>query len=262
MFAVLTLLVPLAVVLLVGLALAARVGHVELGRVPGTSWLWRPEAGFGSRVLTAIAILLVGPGIAILIGWPLGRLAKSLEGSVDRPILRTMTSHHLSGLWTSTARVGTQTGNRPEMQVLTLVSAAVLAVWLWRTGRRWWVPLVAGPATYLMEKYGQHYLGLLVHRGHPPTTLGTWPSGGVARLIVVGGLIVFMVARYAHAERRTAVLGFTLVALLTTVEGYCRTYLLQHWFTDVLGGVVFGLPVLLAGMALVVTLDPAPDARA
>lgn len=262
MFAVLTLVGPLAVVLLLGLALAARAGQAELGKVPAVGWLWRPEAGLGSRVLAAGAVWLVGLGVAICIGWPLGRLAKALEGSVDRPILRTMAAHHLAGFWTSTAKVATQMGNRREMQWLTVVSSVVLAVWLWRTGRRWWVPLAVGPAAYLMEKLGQHFLAVLVHRGHPPTTLGTWPSGGVARLLVVSGLIAFLVARYTHADRRTTVLGFTVVALLVTVEGYCRTYLLQHWITDVVGGVVFGLSVLFAAMSLVVTLDPAPDTRA
>ena len=38
-----------------------------------------------------------------------------------------------------------------------------------------------------MEKYGGIIIKKVVNRGHPPTTHGTWVSGGCARLLIVSG---------------------------------------------------------------------------
>ena len=94
-----------------------------------------------------------------------------------------------------------------------MLGAVGLAV-LW-IRRRWWVPAIILPVGYLMEKYGQEPLKLVVHRGHPPTTLGTWPSGGCARVILVYGLIVFFILR-GRSPRSVVpwAAGWSLVASL------------------------------------------------
>src|SRR5436853_214194 len=69
----------------------------------------------------------------------------------------------------------------------------------------------------------------LVHRGHPPTTLGTWPSGGMARVMVVYGLVIFFVVlRYAPARARAWAIGGSVLMLAESVQGYARLDNLEH----------------------------------
>jgi hypothetical protein len=44
----------------------------------------------------------------------------------------------------------------------------------------------------------------VVRRGHPPTTFGTYPRGGCARVLIVDGLILFMFERVGIPVQRTA----------------------------------------------------------
>jgi membrane-associated phospholipid phosphatase len=107
----------------------------------------------------------------------------------------------------------------------------------------------------LVEKYQQSMLATIVDRGHPPTTLGTYPSGGCARLISIYGVILFLVLELTRAGRRTRTLTWTLLWTAAFIEGYSRWYLNKHWVTDVLGGWFYGGLLLavavFAGRALV-----------
>ncbi|WP_295700560.1 phosphatase PAP2 family protein [Lapillicoccus sp.] len=209
-----------------------------------------PHVGRGA---TAAGVALAGFALTLVIGWFLGKLAHALEPSVDVPVFEWFRTRQLPGSWTDAWNVLTKMGNRAQTQRIAVVGAVLLAV-LWRR-RGWWTPFLALPLGYLLEKFGQMLLAATVHRGHPPTTLGTYPSGGCARLVVVYGLVIFLVLRWKRVSRRGWVAGWTLLSLLTVLEGYSRTYLLKHWFTDVVGGVIYGGLILGLMVGAVCVLD-------
>ena len=91
----------------------------------------------------------------------------------------------------------------------------------------------------------------MVDRGHPPTGLGTYPSGGIARVVMTFGAIALFVALTWRLRRRWHVALGTIVLVMATYEGYSRMYTQKHWLTDVITGLVFG-PALFLGSAIAV----------
>ncbi|MEJ7707308.1 MAG: hypothetical protein WKF82_08545 [Nocardioidaceae bacterium] len=180
------------------------------------------------------ATALAGTAATLAICWPLGVFFGAIEGSVDVPMFRWTEDRQQYDEWTSIQQVLTQMGNRPQIQVVVIFVSVVLA-FVWRR-RGWWIPPLALVATYGTEKYIQTALSRVVDRGHPPTTLGTYPSGGCARLLAVWGVSLVLISLTWSLSRRVRVVLWTLLAVAAYLEGYARTYLLEHWFTDVVGG--------------------------
>lgn len=254
---------------LVALALTAMLGTALAVRAPE----WRPAPWLVSarrragvvvdtsvhqvgRVTTALVVLLAGGGLAIAVLWPLGWPIKLAERAVDVPVFHWWQERYDSswGWWRHAWTTLTNIGGLTQTQTLTLVFAVVLAV-LWRR-RRWWVPLTVLPTAYVMEKTLQDLLKLVVDRGHPPTTLGSFPSGGCARVILIYGLIVFFLLRWRGTTNpRTWVAGGAVVAMCAVVQAYARTFNLEHWITDVFAGVIFGLLLLATAVSAVLVLD-------
>jgi len=205
------------------------------------------------RPAAAAAVLLAGVSATVAICWPLGRLARRFEPQIDVPLFRFAQGRH-THVWDRINDGLTLMGNRPEIKAVCLVSAVALAV-LWRR-RGWWIPPVVIGVAFFAEKFGQTVLAKVVDRGHPPTTLGTYPSGGCARLIAIYGAILFLVLlTLPRATRAARFAIWTLLSLAAFVEGYTRIYLLKHWFTDVIGGWIYGallLSVLVAATATLV----------
>ena len=197
------------------------------------------------RPATSIVVLLACWALVVIVGSLLGIAAHRLQGAVDEPALRWWQSHHLSGSWTTLWEKLTKIGSPTITQFFTYLGAAVLLALYWRLPRRW-LPSVMLLLGYLATKYAQTIVKATVHRGHPPTSLGSWPSGGVSRVFVIYGLIVFFVIlRFRPRERRVWFGGAVLVTVLATIQAYARIYNLEHWLTDVIGAFVFG-PTLLA----------------
>ncbi len=65
-----------------------------------------------------------------------------------------------------------------------------------------WIPPLALVATYGTEKYIQTALSRVVDRGHPPTTLGTYPSGGCARLLAVWGVSLVLISLTVNGSQK------------------------------------------------------------
>ena len=160
--------------------------------------------------------------------------------------------------WARVMNVVTQTGNLTETRIAAVVFSLLLAFLAGR--RRWWAPAVLILGVLVVEKYQQSMLASIVDRGHPPTTLGTYPSGGCARLISIYGVILFLILELTRAGRRTRALTWAVLWTGAFLEGYSRWYLNKHWVTDVLGGWFYGGLLLavgvFAGRALLHRNDP------
>lgn len=198
------------------------------------------------RPLTAAAWIAAGTVFTFAVCWALGKLAGAVEGAVDRPAFSFFAAHQV-GWWDHLNSIVTQMGNGTETQVLTVVAALVFAV-LWRKGR-WWAPPAIFLVAFLIERFAGKLLAHMVDRGHPPTTLGTWPSGGCARLVLTVGLIIFLYRRWRGlGGGRDAAWWWAALAVLGSIEAYTRVVLLKHWLTDTFGGLAFG-SLLLVVMA-------------
>jgi hypothetical protein len=117
-------------------------------------------------------------------------------------------------------------------------------------------------STLLGERYLQKAITNITKVHHPPTDLGTFPSGGVARLVCVYGIVGFMALRVlAPRSRRALVGGVWLLTLLTWIEGYSRIHLQKHWLFDPIGGLILGVGILAVALAAS-TLLPWPEPAA
>lgn len=228
-----------------------------LGRVENVVSVASAELG---RITVAVITVLAGSGGIIAILWSLGWPVKIFETRVDHPIFEWFQQRQDEG-WGKIWRVITNIGSLDLTQALTVIGAVALAALYAR--RRWWVPLLILPIAYVLEKTMQDLLLLVVDRGHPPTTLGSFPSGGCARVILIYGLIAFFLLRRFDAGPRVTALGVALVAFAETLQAYARIVNLEHWFTDVVAGVVFGVLLISTCIAAALVLDRnAPDGPA
>lgn len=244
-----------AVVALVGAAAIVRTrGTAVAGASADRGPTWRRFDRFSAvairelgRPIAAGVVVAAGVAITIAVCWMLGRLAGWSESAIDHPLFRWFEHRQVGGVWNHANNALTKMGNGPQTQLLSALGAVVFAVVWAARGRRWWAPLVTLPIAYLCERFGAEVLRLVVHRGHPPTTLGTWPSGGCARLILIYGLIIFMIVRWTRPNPQVRAALWSVLAVLAAIEAYTRVYLLKHWFTDVIGGLIYGM-LLLATM--------------
>ncbi|OLT28709.1 phosphoesterase PA-phosphatase [Nocardiopsis sp. CNR-923] len=133
-----------------------------------------------------------------------------------------------------------------------LVTAIQLAYW-----HRSWRPIVLGAVGVVGMMSLVSVMKLAINRGHakdfdPDFFQGmgnvAFPSGHGANAILIYGLVLFLIIRFAaarpHIIRR---LGFCIVAI-ALLQSTVSVYLHFHWFTDLLAGMVAG------GFALRVTI--------
>ncbi len=231
-------------------------------RAPVPSFSDRVYRGFG-RVSGFVLVIAAGAGAVWALGWLVGYAARRLDPADHTAFAWVRPRADVS--WLSPAmRVLTQMGNNRETQIIVVVGAVVLGI-LWWTRRRGitaLTPAVLLVVAYELEHQMQHTLALLAHRGHPPTTLGTFPSGGCARLMCIGGLAVYLLLRHWNATRSRIGVGvWTVFGVAVFIEGFARVYLSQHWMTDVLGGWIVGALLLAVMIAAAMVLDHAVTPR-
>ncbi|MFF5181158.1 phosphatase PAP2 family protein [Micromonospora sp. NPDC000316] len=200
------------------------------------------------RLGAALVVLLAGSAAVVAICWPLGELLAKLEPSVDHGVFDYVHARRVD-VWVDINSFITAIGDRYPLKWVTVVAALGFAI-AWRR-RRWWIPLAAMPLQFVLEQYTQQILAVTVDRGHPPTDVGTYPSGGCARVLLTFGTVAVLAMLTWNISRRGRIAIAAALAVLVSVEGYTRIYAEKHWFTDVIGGWIFGA-LLLGVMVLTV----------
>lgn len=258
--------IAVCVVWLGGVVAIGALAVAVAGESDGSPTRWDPlrqkvgasvdaVSGQFGRLVTGVLVVLAGWSATIIVGWLLGELAHAVEDAVDWPVFRWFRDHQVDG-WSDAWQTITGIGSPQLTAQVATVGAVVLGVMWWRRQRPWWMPGLCLALGLVLVRYAQFLLKEVVDRGHPPTTLGTWPSGGCARVIVVYGLIMFFLLRWGRVRgRRPWILWATATAFLASVQGYARTYNLEHWVTDVIGGLVFGTMVIALVIAFSFILE-------
>jgi hypothetical protein len=262
-------------IFVVGVVLVAFVGATILITAPTTQgWLAAVMGRFHrardavavelGRYVGALFVLIAGAGVAFIIGWPFGRIARRYKPNIDAPFLRWTKKHvRAHGAWHHLNALYTHLGNHNVTTSIYGIAAVLFAL-LW-IKRGWWIPPLVFAAALGFEKFGQAALGKVADRPPVPQIpdLGTYPSGGCARFVVEFGILWFMTcATFPQISRRVRVIGYTVVAVGAFIEGYTRIYLIKHWMMDVLGGWLFGSLLLIALIGAVHALVQRQPARA
>ncbi len=236
--ALLVLVWPLGMALIFGAArvLARRVDDP----VPPAAHGDAPPAADSWMANSIRALIVLAAGFLIVLGamWLLGLLVTHEGPRIDGSIY-SWTRHHRVHSWyrvnldlTKVADTWTAVGAAGG-------AAGCLAV-IWPAGKRW-IPVAALTVAILADHFLTRGVHHLIHRiGPPDAPAGTFPSGGCDRAVLVFGLIAYLLWRETSGRRSTAVWAAAAAAAVAFNEAYSRAYLTVHWFTDVLGGLIYG----------------------
>ena len=162
--------------------------------------------------------------------------------AIDEPIFRWTESHQVDW-WAAVMRRLNTVGNVWTTWGAVGAAAACLGV-SWRKQR--WLPPSALGLAMLVDHYATLKLHRTISRLGPPTNpLGTYPAGGPDRIVLFSGLIAYLLWREFSGSRRGKIWAIGAVAALAFGQAYSRGYLGQHWFIDIICGLLYG--VLLLG---------------
>lgn len=176
-----------------------------------------------------------------------GLIAVRTGLALDLRIFAWTTAHRVH-FWRQVMELATQVGNTHPAMAAAGTAAVCLTV-TWREDR--WLPPMALGTLAVVAYFLTRAIVHTVHEAPPPGSRGTFPSGGSAAAIAVYGLIAYLLWREFSGRRSTAIWAATAVAALGFSEGYSRGYLTMHWFTDILGGLLYG--GLLLGLFIAAT---------
>ena len=226
----------------------ARLAQVGPDALPD----WVPD------LVTLGVVTGVGGAVAYKLMELLGPAVVNHGPAIDEPI-RQWTENHQVKWWASVMERVTKVGNTWTTWGAAGTAAVTLAV-AWP--RRKWVPPAALGAALLVDKYVtlalRHRFGRL---GPPGSPGGTYPSGGVDRVVFLYGLIAYLLWREFSGSRQGKAWAVGAVAALSFNEAYSREYLSKHWFSDILSGLLYGA-ILLAPVIAAVRLVAGPAATA
>jgi membrane-associated phospholipid phosphatase len=188
--------------------------------------------------------VLAGSAAVVCVMTALGAAVVVHQGHViDTPIYNAI-AHHQAHTWSRVMARTTKIGNTWTTWGAGLVGAACLAV---AARRNRWLPLVAFVLVIVVDHYATIGLRHIFERPGPPGhPHGTYPSGGVERVILFYGLVAYFLWREFRPTRHFAVWSAGIVGALAYNEAYSRIYLGLHWFTDGVSGLLYGALFLAA----------------
>jgi PAP2 superfamily len=176
-------------------------------------------------------------GIMALLGPPVVNHGPA----VDEPIFRWTEDHQVDWWAVAMQRLNT-VGNVWTTWGAVGAAAACLGV-SWRAQR--WLPPAALGAAALVDHHATTKLHRTIGRlGPPPNPLGTYPAGGPDRIVLFCGLIAYLLWREFSGSRRGKIWATGAVAALAFSQAYTREYLSQHWFIDIICGLLYGALLL------------------
>jgi membrane-associated phospholipid phosphatase len=131
-------------------------------------------------------------------------------------------------------------GQRSVLLPLLLAVAAVLA-----RQHRTWRPLVLAFTSFFILNVVVGAMKVIIGRSETrtgnPSVLNhgiIFPSGHSSNMVLTGGVLVYLLVRYAkHPPVRLVIAGWTVLTSLTIATSL---YLGTHWISDLLGGVLVG----------------------
>jgi hypothetical protein len=201
-----------------------------------------------SSIIGMLLILAAGAAVVFALVCLLGLLVVHAAPGVDKTIYNWMI-HHRVHSWTSVMKRATKVGDTWTTWGATVAAAVCLAA-LCRRDK--WLPPVALGAALVIDHYVTQALRHTFHRlGPPDSPLGTFPSGGCDRIIVLYGLIAYLIWREVSGTRRGAIWSAGAVALLAFNEAYSRAYLTLHWTSDIISGLIYGSLLLIVFIATI-----------
>lgn len=242
----------------IGLPLSVGVGLAGPRLVRSSGWLRLPRAEPGRRMPVAAVWLSAVTALSVAVTIVVGELTFRLADVDERGFRWFLERFDPSSTWTDLNDRFTLIGDPPLVEAAVIVVALGGAVAFVRAGLRAWTVPVAAVLAYVLQRVGQEITAELVGDAPArPPDLGTYPSGGVSRLLAVWGVGAVVV--WLASGRRPAVgrALSTFICVVTFVEAYTRVVLLKHWPSDLLGGLILGLGVVVAvGGSLALVSDP------
>jgi hypothetical protein len=189
----------------------------------------------------------------------LGPAVMKYGPKIDEPIAHWTADHQVKQ-WARVMERFTKVGNTWTTWGAASAAAVSLAV-TWPE-RKWLPPAVLGSAVVV-----DHYATIALRRkfgrvGPPSSPAGTYPCGGVDRVILFYGLIAYLLWREFSGTAQGRAWAIGTVAALSFNQAYSREYLEKHWFTDILAGLVYGAVLLgpfVAGVRMIAGPAVAPD---
>jgi PAP2 superfamily len=194
------------------------------------------------------AVSCMGGAVAYEVMRLLGPAVINHGPKIDEPIARWTADHQVKQ-WASVMERLTKIGNTWTTWGAAGTAAVSLAV-TWPKNK--WLP----PAALAYAAMVDHYVTLALRRkfarpGPPSSPGGTYPCGGVDRVILFYGLVAYLLWREFSGTAEGKAWAVGTVAALSFSEAYSREYLSKHWFTDIVSGTVYGAVLLVPFIAAV-----------
>ena len=180
---------------------------------------------------------------------------------------------HRTVIWTAAAVAVTTCGGPTGVAVAATV---ISAIWSWRW--RSLLPAVVIVGTVAVAAGANTLTKLEVDRARPPVSAHlvaetdlSYPSGHAVGTVALAGAMLILYLPAARSQLRR-VAALVAAAVAAAVVAMSRLYLGVHWLSDVVGGALLGMSVVLASALLVAVLDaraastaadaePEPDRR-
>jgi len=178
-------------------------------------------------------------GLFLFLAWDV--LHQGIFTAWNTPLLLLLRSLH--NTITSSIMLGITLFDDPRVWfgIFSVIFIWLLSIRAWRTAAHW---LLLG----LLGFGGAEIIKQIVHSPRPTGLLVTpreysFPSGHTALSVVIGGFFAVLLSRELQKENRW--IPYTIMAIVVLCVGSSRLYLGAHWLTDVVGGLFFGIAVVM-----------------